>query len=491
MTVAVGSGAVLNAAGWRNWATRAVAAAVVTTVAGLIAPAPIAADETIRFDDAGQAPHISVLGDSTLAGVRWYSDYGSLRRFNFVFNAESCRRTIELSCVSREGYRSASVITTMRNLDDELGEVLVVMSGYNDPIGTIDEAIAAVVAEAREQGVDHVLWLSLRTSQDVDYSDPQHQSNINTFQEYNEQLVEVAAASDGYLQVADWATYSTGSSSWFESDGVHLTGAGVDAVTTFIADSVTQIVDGEDVTPAVAPWSVLVPGAEGDKVRAVQQALTAVGINIPGGADGIYGNDTMIAVAAYQRSNPQLRETGAVDIATATALGVHVDPDTAPEPTVTATSPPFAPAAAPPTTGATAPITAPAAAAADGPSGWVLAAAGAGGLGVLVASMVAVRRRHVVARRAERRWARAHPSTSPGRSVADLRRSGALPAAPSPRRLVYDHEREELPAIADTGDPIIGAGVGSDAGRASPVSRSAFAPDPSIGATPAHPLSRR
>ena len=109
------------------------------------------------------------------------------------------------------------------------------------------------------------MWLSLRTSQDVDYSDPQHQSSLNTFREYNEQLVAAAAASGGYLQVADWATYSTGSSSWFESDGVHLTRAGVDAVTTFIADAVTEVVAGHDVSPAVAPWSVLVPGAEGDR----------------------------------------------------------------------------------------------------------------------------------------------------------------------------------------------------------------------------------
>ena len=65
------------------------------------------------YDDAGDAPHISLVGDSTLTGVRWYSDYGALRRFNFVLSAESCRRTIERSCISREGYRSATVIEAM------------------------------------------------------------------------------------------------------------------------------------------------------------------------------------------------------------------------------------------------------------------------------------------------------------------------------------------------------------------------------------------
>ena len=279
------------------------------------------------FDGAGNAPHISLIGDSTLTGVRWYADYGALERFNFVFSAESCRRTIEQSCISREGYRSANVIGAMRTLDGELGEVLVVMSGYNDPIWTIDEAIAGVVDEARDQGVGHVVWLSLRTSDDVDYSDPQEQSSINTFREYNEQLFAAAAASDGYLQVADWATYSNGASAWFETDGVHLTPRGVDAITTFIAGTVERVLTGENVSPAAAPWTVLVPGAEGEVVAAVQEALIAAGVEVDGGADGVYGNDTMAAVAEYQRRNDALQETGAVDVATARSLGVYQDPD--------------------------------------------------------------------------------------------------------------------------------------------------------------------
>ena len=83
------------------------------------------ADQTVYFDDAGGAPHISLVGDSTLTGVRWYDDYGALERFNFVFSAESCRRTIERSCISREGYRSENVIDAMRTLDGELGDLLV------------------------------------------------------------------------------------------------------------------------------------------------------------------------------------------------------------------------------------------------------------------------------------------------------------------------------------------------------------------------------
>ena len=406
-----------------------VAVATVATAAALV-PAggsTVRADQTVRFDGAGDAPHISLVGDSTLTGVRWYADYGDLRRFNFVLDAESCRRTVELSCISREGYRSANVISAMRALEGELGDVLVVMSGYNDPVSTIDEAITDVVDEAREQGVDTVVWLTLRTSDDVNYSDPQEQSSINTFREYYEQLVAAAGASDGFLQVADWATYSNGASAWFESDGVHLTPQGVDAVTTFIAGTVQRVLAGENVSPAEAPWTVLVPGAEGETISAVQDALMGAGVDVPGGADGVYGNDTMAAVAEYQRAN-DLQVTGAVDMATARALGVYVDGVDADPATAAAAAANLTPLLeSPQSDEQIEPV--------DDPDrrwhpGLVVTAA------VIAALAAAVfgRRRYVVAQRSARRRARVHPATSPHRSVADLRRAGAVHDEATPER---------------------------------------------------------
>ena len=424
---------------WRHGVALAVAFGAVA-MAGSIARA----DQTVFFDEAGDAPHISLIGDSTLTGVRWYADYGALERFNFVFSAESCRRTFEQSCISQEGYRSENVIAAMRTLDGELGEVLVVMAGYNDPGDTIDEAIAGVLDEARGQDVDHVVWLSLRTSDGVNYSDPQEQSSINTFREYNERLFDAAEASDGYLQIADWAAYSNGASAWFETDGVHLTSRGVDAVTTFIAGTVDRVLAGENVSPAAAPWTVLVPGAEGDLVEAVQDALIAEGVEVPGGADGVYGNDTTAAVAAYQRATDGLQVTGAVDMATARSLGVIADSNAVAEVTPTTASPA-------PTT--VAPVTAPTPDAGIESSSEPTESDGALPRGLIVAALVifvlaaavVARRRQVVAQLASRRWARVHPATSPRRTVADVRRTGELPAigAIAAAPAVYDHDLEE------------------------------------------------
>nr|MBA3398538.1 hypothetical protein [Acidimicrobiia bacterium] len=46
------------------------------------------------YRGAGSAPYVGIIGDSTLSGVRWYNTYGDFYEYNFVFDAESCRRTI-------------------------------------------------------------------------------------------------------------------------------------------------------------------------------------------------------------------------------------------------------------------------------------------------------------------------------------------------------------------------------------------------------------
>lgn len=327
--------------------------------------------------------------------------------------------------------------------------MLVVMSGYNDPAWSIDEAIVGVVDEARSQGVRHVVWLSLRTN-GVDYSDPQEQTSVDTFRGYNASLIEAAAASGGFLQVADWATYSTGSSEWFESDGVHLTARGVDALTSFIADRVGHVLAGEDVSPAAAPWTVLVPGAEGEVVAVVQAALIDAGIDLAGGADGVFGNDTMAAVAGYQRGTDGLQVTGAVDESTARSLGVYADEGlpVALEVMPPASEDPAPSTAAPvrsavPVSGVATPRSMDDRGAAL-PSGFLV-----GGIVAFVLGLVLFGwRRSVVAQRRERRWARVHPATSPLRSVADMRRGGALPAQ-SPSPAFYDRRAEE-PEVVET-----------------------------------------
>lgn len=66
-------------------------------------------------------------------------------------------------------------------------------------------------------------------------------------------------------------------------------------------------------------------GARGESVSRLQRALVAKGVALVGGIDGIYGNGTKQAVAAFQKAT-NLPATGAVDNATAIALGLVAAP---------------------------------------------------------------------------------------------------------------------------------------------------------------------
>lgn len=65
----------------------------------------------------------------------------------------------------------------------------------------------------------------------------------------------------------------------------------------------------------------LAVGARGDAVKRMQQALINAGVRVAGGADGVFGPATQSAVRAYQRARG-LQSTGAIDGATAAALGL-------------------------------------------------------------------------------------------------------------------------------------------------------------------------
>lgn len=80
-------------------------------------------------------------------------------------------------------------------------------------------------------------------------------------------------------------------------------------------------------TPASAGGAVtaLSSGAQGDAVRAVQQALLKQGIPLAGGVDGVFGTATATAVKQFQ-SRVGLNATGVVDEATSLALGLSTNP---------------------------------------------------------------------------------------------------------------------------------------------------------------------
>ena len=80
----------------------AVAIAVLSALAaGTGGSDVVRADSVVVHEGGAGADPIGLIGDSTLAGIRWWANYGALERYDFVLDAESCRRTIAESCWSR------------------------------------------------------------------------------------------------------------------------------------------------------------------------------------------------------------------------------------------------------------------------------------------------------------------------------------------------------------------------------------------------------
>lgn len=221
------------------------------------------------------------------------------------------------------------------------------MTGYNDSSSGFADGVEAIVLEAREQGIRSVLWLSLRT-RGVDYEEPLHLANGSTYREANRSLYALADESGGFLQIADWATYSAEHPEWFESDGAHLAPDGVDPLTEFIASQVDVVLRGDSVTPDPPPWEEVRQDDQGAPVVEVQQALAAAGVYDAANTDGVFGPQTADAVAEFQR-RASLPATGAVDEATAAGLGLTVAEPAPASRVATASSVP-APMSTPPET---------------------------------------------------------------------------------------------------------------------------------------------
>ena len=76
---------------------------------------------------------------------------------------------------------------------------------------------------------------------------------------------------------------------------------------------------------ANANHATLTRGDRGPRVAELQRALIAAGVNVRGGADGVFGAATLTALTTFQTSQG-LRATGTVDVTTAHLLGLGPAP---------------------------------------------------------------------------------------------------------------------------------------------------------------------
>ena len=166
-------------------------------------------------------PRVTMFGDSIADSLNYVPDARTILSDGIDLRLElaPCRKLVPIGCAYMGG-RPPSVLDIVKESTlAQLGNIVVVAVGYNDPENNYETDMAQVVNALVDKGVGHVIWLTLREQTD-DYR------KIN-------RTIEAQAPRWPELRIADWERASRGKD-WFNPDGLHLNAAGALGMATLI-----------------------------------------------------------------------------------------------------------------------------------------------------------------------------------------------------------------------------------------------------------------
>jgi peptidoglycan/LPS O-acetylase OafA/YrhL len=183
---------------------------------------------------AGQSPRprVLLLGDSTLAPLRWFVDgWEPFARLGgsaeFVLDAESCRRLARTSCVGREERRPSSAVEVLaeRSAAGERFPLVVLMAGYHSTPDEFADEFRELLDAARSHGVERLFVVGYRES--LAFPLEGSRGRLSVFGYFNDVLRTHQPSRPGpEVVVLDWNAFTANASDWFRSDGIHVNLAG-------------------------------------------------------------------------------------------------------------------------------------------------------------------------------------------------------------------------------------------------------------------------
>jgi hypothetical protein len=245
----VANGAIVRASTAGVQFTSLQATELVVDVMGWFTGSPVAATGAAPANPQPADRTVTIISDSTMAGVRWNGALAGFQGFHAVAKLESCRRLVAASCRGREGYAPPNVVTEINRLAP-VGpeEILLIATGYDDWYGRFSSDFDIVVNTARAKGFHHIVWADFVVS--TNYRQPG--SLLPNYTEMNRILAE-KVASGRFPDVRVWSlnAYVAGTSGWFYSDGIHETPLG----SWGVADWVSRHVRAFDDRACPQPWT--------------------------------------------------------------------------------------------------------------------------------------------------------------------------------------------------------------------------------------------
>jgi hypothetical protein len=175
---------------------------------------------------AAPPTRVTVIGDSIAAAIALDAEPTRVlaRGIDLDLQLAVCRRLVGESCPYR-GSRPLSLVELLPTL--RLGSTVVVATGYNDLESTFADAIETALLALRREGVERVLWLTLRAER-------------QSYLRMNDALRQ-AADRHPELTVVDWNLYSRSHPEWFQDDGLHLSFDGAFALATLVHQSLESL----------------------------------------------------------------------------------------------------------------------------------------------------------------------------------------------------------------------------------------------------------
>ena len=194
--------------------------------------------------------NVLLLGDSTMASLRWFKDATkSLSGFTYTLDAESCRRISEWSCFGREMRTPKNVITVLEDSTESF-DVVVLMVGYDSSAKKIEDEykdlIEVVVAK-------NLKMIVLTYKESLNFPAPGTNGKRSVYADFNTVVRETVTLDPQHFALADWNAHSAGQKLWFRSDGIHLSIIGALALGAFISTAVAENTDNPCPFVAVYP----------------------------------------------------------------------------------------------------------------------------------------------------------------------------------------------------------------------------------------------
>jgi hypothetical protein len=171
---------------------------------------------------------VTIFSDSSGAALNWDSTAERIIESGnrVLLELHPCGRLVQPGCLTPNP--PPSVLATVRSLGRRIGPNVVVFVGYNDDPATYRHGLPTVLKAMWRHGVQHILWFTLHAVS-RQYVDTNH-AIYATEQKWRPTMT-----------VLDWNHYSAAHSSWYASDGIHLTGTGADAFATYLHRSLKRL----------------------------------------------------------------------------------------------------------------------------------------------------------------------------------------------------------------------------------------------------------